>query len=84
MYAKAIGFVLILLLAGGLLLDRSPRITTLLLILCVVWASARVYYFCFYVIGRYIDPGYRFSGVFDAIRHVLSGRATRASRRTRS
>ncbi|MFK7884554.1 MAG: hypothetical protein AB8F26_10275 [Phycisphaerales bacterium] len=73
MYAKAVGFVVILLLAGGLILDRSPRFTTFLLLLCVIWASARVYYFCFYVVERYIDPGYRFAGVLGAVKHVISG-----------
>lgn len=29
-----------------------------------VWSFCRLYYFGFYVIERYIDPSYRFSG-FD-------------------
>lgn len=83
MYAKSVGFGLILLLACSLLLDRSPRASTLVLLLCVIWASARLYYFFFYVLGRYIDPGYRFAGVIDALGHIVSGRANRASRRRR-
>jgi hypothetical protein len=83
MYAKAIGFAVILLLGGGLVLDRSPQITTVALLMIIAWASARLYYFFFYVIERYIDPEFRFAGLIDAMRYVLTGRGDRASRRTK-
>jgi hypothetical protein len=37
-----------------------------------VWAFARAYYFCFYVIERYVDSRFRFSGIFAALRFAWS------------
>ena len=45
--------------------------TRLLLLAICIWAFCRAYYFAFYVIGKYIDPGYRFSGLASAVRHLL-------------
>jgi hypothetical protein len=35
---------------------------------------ARAYYFAFYVIQHYVDPGYRFSGLFSFLRYFLRSR----------
>ncbi len=83
MYAKAVGFVVIGMLAGAIVLMEAPRARVAALLLIVAWAAARAYYFCFYVIERYIDPEYRFDGLVSVARYVLSGRARRAARRTR-
>jgi hypothetical protein len=76
MYLKAIGFVLIAFLCAACLFMKSMRHDTVVLIVCLVWASARAYYFCFYVIEKYIDPAYKFAGIGSAIRHVLRRRST--------
>jgi hypothetical protein len=55
-----IGFVSSLLLV---LEQRSLKITALLAI--AVWCFCRFYYFAFYVIQHYVDPGYRFSGLWS-------------------
>jgi hypothetical protein len=34
----------------------------------------RSYYFAFYVIERYVDPGYRFSGLGSFVLYVVRGR----------
>ena len=39
-----------------------------------VWAFCRFYYFAFYVIGRYVDPEYRFSGLADFARWLIRRR----------
>jgi len=31
-----------------------------------------LYYFCFYVIEKYIDPSYRFDGLISVARYLLS------------
>ena len=62
--------------AAVLLLLRAPRPDVLMLLLICVWASCRAYYFAFYVIEHYVDPGYRFSGLFDFARYVLGRRDT--------
>ena len=61
-------------LAGGILLWDSPHLQTAALLALAIWAFARAYYFAFYVIEKYIDPGYRFSGLFSVARHLLSRR----------
>lgn len=38
-----------------------------------MWSAARLYYFMFYVIERYVDEDYRFSGLFDFARYLLRG-----------
>jgi hypothetical protein len=81
MYLKAALLLLILLCSGGLLLSDMPTWRTGALLALVVWASARLYYFMFYVIERYIDSSYRFSGVVSALSHLLGRRAHEERRR---
>ena len=71
MYLKAVLFLIILLSCGGVLLLDSPRWRTVVLLTPVVWSSARLYYFMFYVIERYIDPNFRFSGIGAALSYIL-------------
>jgi len=42
-----------------------------LFLLCL-WAFCRAYYFCFYVMQHYADPGFRYAGLLDLFLH-LSG-----------
>lgn len=45
-----------------------------------VWSFCRAYYCAFYVIEKYVDPGYRFAGVWSAVRWVVRrGRGGRGS-----
>ena len=65
---------LFLLVGGGsaaLLLAEAPSWRTALLLALAVWAFCRAYYFAFYVIERYVDSGYRFSGLISFLRYVL-------------
>jgi len=36
-----------------------------------VWSFCRFYYFGFYVLERYVDPSYKFSGLISMARYVL-------------
>jgi hypothetical protein len=36
-----------------------------LLLALAIWSFCRFYYFAFYVIQHYVDPDYRFSGLFS-------------------
>ena len=77
-YAKGFLFLFAGLLAGtGLIADNPTPRTVLLLALCV-WCLARFYYFCFYVIEHYVDPGYRFAGLSSFARYHLRRRRHRA------
>ena len=66
-WIKAKGFLFLLigiLSATLLILDHPTRKTSLLLVVCV-WCFCRFYYFAFYVIGKHVDPGYKFSGLWS-------------------
>jgi hypothetical protein len=62
---KGILFAIMGLMASGILLFRSPSVPTALLLLIAVWSFCRAYYFAFYVIEKYVDPSFRFSGLID-------------------
>ncbi|MGV3661704.1 MAG: hypothetical protein ACO1TE_16070 [Prosthecobacter sp.] len=48
--------------AALLLIENWSWRAALLLALCV-WGFCRAYYFAFYVIERWVEPGYKFSGL---------------------
>lgn len=77
MYLKAVLFLVAGCTAAGLLLAESPTLRTAFLLWIAVWAFCRLYYFLFYVIEKYIDPGYRFDGLLSAARYLLGARAKR-------
>jgi hypothetical protein len=60
---KAALFFLLGLSSAALLLSQCFTIQTVLLLCFTVWSFCRLYYFAFYVIERYVDPSYRFSGL---------------------
>ena len=72
---KALLFIVLGLLAAGLLLADGFTLQRLALLLLVVWCFCRVYYFAFYVLERYVDPSYRFSGLLSAARHLWRHRS---------
>ena len=74
MLLKAILFGIIAALSAFLLWLQNPRMSTLILLGLCVWACARIYYFLFYVIERYIDPSFRFSGLWSAFRYLWAHR----------
>ena len=74
LYAKGLLFVTAGLIAATLLVLEHPTLKTALLLALSVWCFARAYYFAFYVIERYIEPGYRYAGLWSAARHLLRRR----------
>jgi hypothetical protein len=71
---KGLLFLLLAVLAAALLLARHRDLPTVLLLGLCVWASCRAYYFAFYVIERYIDPRFRFAGLWDCCRYLARTR----------
>jgi hypothetical protein len=57
-----------------LLVAEHPSIKTVLLLGVAIWSFCRFYYFAFYVIEHYVDPGFRFSGLWSFARSMLSRR----------
>ena len=74
LYLKAGLFVATGLLASGLLLLEAPSLRVAALLGVAVWCFARAYYFAFYVVERYIDPGYRFAGLWSFARYAWARR----------
>ena len=67
--AKGLLFVVAGLLAAALLLIEHPTLLDAALLLICVWSFCRAYYFAFYVIEHYVDPGYKFSGFWSFVRY---------------
>jgi hypothetical protein len=61
-------------LAAGLILAERPTLRLALLLAVAVWAFCRAYYFAFYVIEHYVDPGYRFAGLGSFAMYLLCRR----------
>lgn len=39
-----------------------------------IWCFCRFYYFAFYVMERYVDSTFRFSGLISLLRHIATRR----------
>jgi hypothetical protein len=68
---KGLLFLLLGLLSGTLLIVGNPTLETGLLLVITVWAFCRFYYFAFYVLQHYVDPGYRFAGLWPLARYLI-------------
>jgi hypothetical protein len=75
LYLKAALLLAVGCISVFLLILRQPSVTTVVLIALALWAFARAYYFGFYVIERYIDPSFRFSGLWSVVKHLVRTRA---------
>lgn len=74
LYAKGALFVLGGLIASGLILLEHPTVRVALLLGIAIWCFCRAYYFAFYVVEHYVDPSYKFSGLWAFVRYVLEHR----------
>jgi hypothetical protein len=87
MSLKAALFVLLGTLACIGLLLEAPSLRVALFLAVAIWSFARAYYFAFYVIEHYIDPNFRYAGLWSftttfVAPHVLSKRSFRRDRET--
>lgn len=71
---KGILFLVILLTTSAFLYMLNPDWLTALLIALLIWASARFYYFLFYVLEKYVDPDLKYAGLVDMVRQLLRRR----------
>ena len=72
--AKGFLFLLAGLMAGAALLLEHPSLKVAFLLAVTVWSFMRFYYFAFYVIEHYVDPGYRFAGLGPFLRYFIRQR----------
>lgn len=70
-HLKGFLFLLLGLIAGVYLWLESPTLRTVLMLSICVWGFCRFYYYLFYVLERYLGREKKFSGIFDALQHVL-------------
>ena len=71
---KGILFLFLGFLSAGLILYEHFEIRTAVLLGIAVWSFCRFYYFAFYVIEHYVDPGYRFAGLGSFVRYLVTNR----------
>lgn len=74
LWAKGVLFLVLALAASLLLVIEAASVKVAVLLAVSVWAFCRAYYFAFYVIERYVDPGYRFSGLTSFLIYAIRGR----------
>ncbi len=71
---KGILFLLIGLVAAVLVLLDNPKWSTGLLLALAIWSFCRFYYFAFYVIEKYVDSRYKFSGLYSFAKYFFQRR----------
>ena len=74
MWIKAVLFLVIGLVSCALIVAENPSLRIVALLVVAIWAFCRAYYFAFYVIEKYIDPTYRFSGIISALCYLWKNR----------
>ena len=74
MWFKAILLLIIGTVSAALIFLELPSFRLAILLVLTIWGFCRAYYFAFYVIERYVDPGYRFSGLWSFALYMLGKR----------
>jgi hypothetical protein len=64
-------FALLAVTSAILLLLDHPTLKTAALLCLTIWSFCRLYYFAFYVIERYMDSNYRFSGLLSFLAYLF-------------
>ena len=71
---KGILFLIVGVLAALLVFLENPSLKVAVLLAVTIWCFCRFYYFAFYVIERYVDPNYKFSGLWSFARYMMGRR----------
>jgi hypothetical protein len=71
---KAILFFILGIFAAAMIIIESPDWRTVVMLAVAIWSFCRLYYFAFYVIEKYVDPTYKFSGVISFLKYWLRRR----------
>ncbi len=71
---KGFLFLFMGMLASLLLIIDTPTLRQAALLAIAVWSFCRFYYFAFYVIEHYVDPGFRFSGLISFAQYLIKRR----------
>ena len=71
---KGILFLLIGTVSAVLVFLDDPKWQTAVLLVLAIWSFCRFYYFAFYVIEKYVDSKYKFSGLIDFAKYFFRRR----------
>ncbi len=71
---KGILFLLLGIASSALLIWEHPTWKAAGLLAIAIWCFCRFYYFAFYVIEKYVDSSYKFSGLWSFACYLLRGR----------
>lgn len=77
-YLKGVLFLVLGLIAAGMLLGMVGSLQIALLLGITIWAFCRAYYFAFYVIQHYVDPRYKFAGLGAFLVYLWTKRLPRS------
>ena len=80
MYLKAGMFLAIGMVSAGMIIAENASWETCVLLGLVIWSFSRAYYFTFYVLERYVDSNFKFSGLWVAMRYVFCAKKVRKLR----
>jgi hypothetical protein len=69
---KGILFLLLGVMSSAILLLDHPTLREAALLAMAIWCFCRFYYFAFYVIEHYVDPGFKFSGLWSFAKYMMS------------
>jgi hypothetical protein len=68
---KGVLFLLIGMISIILIFLDNPKWQTAVWLALAIWSFCRFYYFAFYVIEKYVDPGYKFSGLISFAKYLF-------------
>ncbi len=71
---KGFLFLLMAVMASVGIVCLAPDWRTVVLLLVLVWASARFYYFLFYVLYAYVDSRYKYAGIVALLKSLAHRR----------
>lgn len=72
---KGLLFLFIGIAAALLIFLDDPALKTVALLVLAIWSFCRFYYFAFYVIEKYVDSRYKFSGLISFAKYLFSRRS---------
>jgi hypothetical protein len=75
LHLKAALFLLLGTLAAVGVILVCPTLQVALMLAVAVWAFARLYYYAFYVLERYVDPTFRYSGLASLVLYLMTRRS---------
>jgi hypothetical protein len=71
---KGVLFLIIGMASAVMLILEQRSLKAGVLLAISIWCFCRFYYFAFYVIEHYVDPGFKFSGLWSFAVYLRSGR----------